>query len=218
MRTEKSKIKTKSIVWKWVKRTLITVGVVFAVLGLLIYQPWVFLPHKKVEISLPFAPEFDSAANLIPMGEIEQWHNASTGLPDGHPGIDFQWQEPTPVIAVGDGYIFRISKSSGEYSVEQSLSAYYRTAYQELDKIDSNIRLFSKVKKGQIIGYTRNNFQTHWDFASSSFLVNRLCPMGYFDADSKKRIETIWANVKAKGNYKPEYPDICNGAYKGKEK
>lgn len=216
MKVESNQSK-KSKIWKWIKGLLITIGVIFALIVLLITQPWIYLPHKKVEISLPFAPEYDSKTNIIPMGEIEQWHNASTGLPDGHPGIDFQWQESTPILAVGDGYIIRASKGSEGYYVEQNLGLYYRAAYQEVDKLDPSIKLFSKVKKGQIIGYTKEYFQIHWDFASLSPLVNRLCPLGYYDADSKDRIDKIWANVKAKGNSKPEYPDICNGAYKNKE-
>lgn len=210
--------KEKSKFWRWAKRFLITIGAILTILVLLVTQPWVYLPHKKVEISLPFAPEYDTKTNLIPMGEIEQWHNASTGLPDGHPGIDFQWQERTPILAVGDGYIIRASHSSSGYYVEQNLGLYYRAAYQEVHELDPEIKLFSRVRKGQTIGYTKEYFQIHWDFASLSPLVNRLCPLGYYDADSRRRIEAIWANVKAKGNSKPEYPDICNGAYKNKER
>lgn len=44
----------------------------------------------------------------------------------------------------------------------------------------------------------------------------RLCPHNHFDAESKKRIEAIWDRMKSQGKFKQEYPDICNGNYKGK--
>ncbi|KKQ81263.1 MAG: hypothetical protein UT05_C0022G0006 [Parcubacteria group bacterium GW2011_GWF2_38_76] len=214
--------------WGWI---LIVLGILLTIGGLFILQPWVFLSHKHIEISLPFPPEADSYTDLIPMGEIEQWHNASTGLPNGHPGIDFGWEKETDILAVADGRIISIRKNhENQFIVEQSLGLYYRTVYQELNKLEPNIRFLSKIKKGQVIGQTGRphaegmelqsgapSRQTHWDFASSSYSINRLCPLGYFDTDSQKRIEGIWANMKAKGQYKPEYPNICNGYYKNRE-
>ena len=226
--------KKKSKIWKWAKRFLIVLGILFAIFISTIIQPAVFLPHDKIEISLPFAPEYDADVHLIPMGEIEEWHNASTGSPDGHPGIDFQWNREVEIRSVGDGGITRVYLNhEGEYIVEQSLGLYYRTMYQELNRLAPGIDTSSEVKKGELIGYTsyhRTEFgdgppdpsdpsmQLHWDFASSSMLVGRLCPLGYFDAESRKRIEKIWERVKSKGNYKKEFPDICNGAFKNKEK
>lgn len=213
-------------------------GIVFlgliAVVALFFLQPWAFLPHGPAEISLPFAPEDDQYTDMIPMGEIEQWHNASTGLPNGHPGIDFQWNKITNIVAVGDGTIINIRKNNEDkYIVEQTLGLFYRTVYQELNTLDPSVKTFAKVKKGQKIGtsgYLRTNFtneapkpsdpspQIHWDFAASSILRGRLCPLNNFDAESKKRIEAIWERVKAKGQYKVDYPLICNGAYNGKDR
>lgn len=220
---------------KWIKRILISFGIIIGAivaLGLLVFfRPWGYLPHKKVEISLPFAPEDDAGTGLIPMGEIEEWHNASTGLPDGHPGLDFQWNEEVEIRAVGDGRILRVSKDEHDkYKVDQALGWFYMTGYQELNRLDPNIRNFSKVKKGQLIGYvgyhrtTRTNeapkptdpsMQMHWDFMGVN--IFRLCSLEYFDADSRNRLEAIWARVKASGQYKKQYPDICNGAYKNKK-
>lgn len=223
--------------FKWTKRILTVIGFLLGVtivLGILIFvQPLVFLPHEKIEISLPFAEQDDASTGLIPMGEIEQWHNASTGSPDGHPGLDFQWNKETAILAVADGRITAVYKNNeDQFIVEQNLGHYYRSMYQELNRIAPGISPDLEIKKGQIIGFTGNfrtdfsgplkargpSGQLHLDFASTSILVGRLCPLGYFDQDSRRRIETIWSRIKESGNYKPEYPDICNGAYKGKEK
>jgi len=212
--------------WGWM---FISTGILVLLAFLALMQPWTFLPHGSAQISLPFRPEDDKYTNMIPMGEIEQWHNASTGLPDGHPGIDFQWNKETKILAVADGRITKISKNEyGIYIVEQQIGLFYRTVYQELNKIEPNIRFFSKVKKGQLLGYSGNyraevsgppkesdpSRQIHWDFSTSSMAVFRLCPLNHFDVESRSRIEAIWARVKASGEYKQEYPNICNGAYK----
>lgn len=208
------------------------VGTVGVTGVLLLTQPWVFLPHTQIVISLPFAPEDDAFTQMIPMGEIEEWHNAATGLPNGHPGIDFQWNKETQILAVAAGPIMNIRKNEeGEFIVEQSLGLFYRTTYQELNTVEPGLGVGTNLKKGQLIGtsgYHQVNFdrppalsdpsiQMHWDFASSSMLVDRLCPLGYFDDESKKRIEAIWARVKASGQYKTEYPEICNGYYQDRE-
>lgn len=218
--------------WKNIKRIGIAIVFVIILGTLFITQPWVFLPHKHIEMTLPFGPEDDEVTHIIPMGEIEEWHNASTGLPNGHPGIDFQWNKTTKILAVADGRIFNIRKNEeGKMIVEQSLGFFYRTIYQELNSLEANIRVGAKLKKGQVIGYsgfertifdgppkpTDPSGQIHWDFASGSMLIDRLCPLGYFDAESQKRLEAIWARNKDRGEYKREYPDICNGFYKNRE-
>lgn len=218
--------------WRFIKWILGAIGILMLLAILFITQPWAYLPHKHIEISLPFAPEDDAYTHIIPMGEIEQWHNASTGLPNGHPGIDFQWNKETGILAVADGRIMNIRKNEEDkYIVEQSLGFYYRTVYQELNTLAPDLRFGSKLKRGQLIGYsgfkqtdfsgppkpTDPSIQIHWDFSSWAFTINRICPLGYFDEDSRKRIEAIWAGNKAQGEYKKEYPDICNGFYKNRE-
>lgn len=199
--------------WKWLRWVLLAIGIIVVAFVILLIQPWVLFPHGNAEISLPFAPEDDQYTDMIPMGEIEEHHNATTGLPEGHPGIDFQWNKGTEILAVGDGLILNVSKDSeGKYTIQQYLGAYYKTVYQELNSIEPNIRRLTRVKKGQKLGvggYYRENFngapkssdpsiQMHWDFSSSSMLTFRLCPQNHFDAESKKRIEAIWERTKAK--------------------
>jgi len=216
-------------VLKWiglVLGSLILIAVLYA------FQPWVFLPHQKIQISLPFALEDDINTSLIPMGETIE-HNASNGTPDGHPGIDFGWDQETNVIAVADGRIMRVYKNQdNQFAVEERLGLFYKTIYQELNKLDPAIKPFAKVKKGQVIGQTGFNrsvygserppkggpsAQLHWDFASSSMIIDRLCPVTYFDAESRARIEKIWARVPANNQFKIKFPKICNGLFDGKE-
>lgn len=213
---------------RWLKLIGITVGVLLALAILLFIQPWALLPHKHIEIGLPFKPSVDAITSLIPMGEKIE-HNESNGTPDGHPGIDFGWDEEVEIIAVADGRITRITHNSeGQIIVEQQMG-FYRTAYQELNKLAPGIKWLSKVRKGQLIGYTgaarigegRPNpgdpsRQLHWDFSSASTLVDRLCPVTYFDAESRQRIERIWANVPDNNQFKVQYPEICNGVFKDK--
>ena len=217
---------------RYFKLALLTIGVIILQGILLITQPWIFLPHQHIKISLPFAPEDDVYTHLIPMGEIEEWHNASTGLPNGHPGIDMQWNKETKILAVADGWIINVRKDDqGKFIIEQNLGLFYRTAYQELNYIEPDLKFGTKLKKGQLLGHSgfkQTNFdgppkpsdpsmQIHWDFASNSIMVDRICPLSYFDDDSKKRIEAIWARNKAEGQYKTEYPDVCNGYYQNRE-
>jgi len=212
---------------KWIS---ITIGSVILVGLLFIFQPWVFLPHKHIEIGLPFSPEVDSFTDLIPMGELI-YHNASNGSPNGHPGIDFGWEKEIDILAVADGRVINIRKNSdGQIIVEQSMGLFYRTVYQELNTIDPNLHFLSKVKKGQVLGQTGRphvegrppqkgdlSRQIHLDFVSSSQFINRLCPEGYLDAQSKQRIEAIWDRVPSDNQFKKDYPDICSGFYKGRE-
>lgn len=107
---------------------------------------------------------------------------------------------------------------------------FYRTRYTELNSKEPGLHFLSWVKKGQVIGQTgtsedvtqkfkkgAKNRQMHWDFASSSMFMDRLCPVNYFDAESKIRLEKIWANVPAGDVFRKDYPDICTGVLKNKE-
>lgn len=210
------------------------IGVIFGALVLIfalyMFQPWVLLPHKHIEISLPFAPEDDASTGLIPYGEKIE-HNASNGTPDGHPGIDFGWDRETKILSSSEGRVTNINKDSGgKYNIEIRSGA-YKIVYKEMNKIEPDIQRFVSVKKGQLLGYSgyhRTNFdgkpkesdpsgQIHWEFSGASMFIDRLCPVNYFDADSRKRIDAIWAAVPANNQFKAAYPEICNGIFKDKE-
>ena len=215
--------------WKWVKWASLVIGIIIILPILYLFQPWVFLPHKHIQMSLPFAVSEDKDISLIPMGEKIE-HNESNGTPDGHPGLDFGFKKETDILAVADGIITSIEKDKeGRYNIEQQMGFFYRTRYTELNSKEPSLHFLTRVKKGQVIGQTGSsedishkfekgakNRQMHWDFASSSMAIDRLCPVNYFDAESKIRLENIWANVPAGDIFRKDYPDICNGVFKNK--
>ncbi|MBI4948330.1 peptidoglycan DD-metalloendopeptidase family protein [Candidatus Berkelbacteria bacterium] len=214
---------------KFLKWFAIFAGVVILFLALFLFQPWAFLPHKHIEISLPFPESADATTSLIPMGETIE-HNAANGNPNGHPGIDFGFMGVTPIIASADGWVFSAGKTDAGSIDISTYSGFYKIEYKELNTIEPNIRRFTKIKKGQLLGYTGRDKiiqgrptkedgsgQIHWELASSSLLIDRLCPVGYFDAESRRRIEQIWANVPSDSQFKKDFPDICSGVFKDKE-
>lgn len=221
---------------RWIKFTLFGAGGVFFLFLIMMLQPWAYLPHERIQIGLPIEPADDTITQIIPMGEKIE-HNASNGTPDGHPGIDFGgWNKEVRIISVADGFISKIGKDKSGTKTVEVQSGFYRNTYQELNDVAIGLHLFSKVKKGQLIGHVghywtetdRENWpggkppefpsgQMHWDFASSSQLIDRLCPLNYFDPDARARIEAIWARVPSNDIFKSQYPEICNGFFKGKE-
>jgi len=209
--------------FKWV--LLVLVGLIF-IFFIVANNPIVFIPHDHVSITLPFHPKYDSTTGLIPMGEKFEHPDG-----DGHPGIDFGFQQVTPILAVADGRVGIIRKNQeGSIDLEISHGFYYKSAYKEMNSLEPNIKFGSKVKQGQIIGYAgfagdrAQKFepggpsgQIHWEFSSSSMLIDRLCPVGYFDSDALTRVNNIWTAVPAHDKFKQNYPDICSGVYKGRE-
>lgn len=215
--------------WKWLRRIFFGIGILLVLFLVFMLQPWVFLPHRHIEITLPVEPADDAVTSLIPMGEKIE-HNESNGNPNGHPGIDLGgWNKETRIVSVADGRVTRISKAKTGTTTVEVQSGFYRNVYQELNKVAPGLRWFSKVKKGQLIGYAGYwraespdrppefpSGQIHWDFASSSILIDRLCPYDYFDTDAKKRVDAIWAHADANNIFKPQYPKICNGWFEGR--
>lgn len=213
---------------RWINWLLVILVIIIALPLLYFFEPWVYLPHKKIQMSLPFTPEVDATTGLIPLGEKIE-HNESNGNPNGHAGLDFGFKQETDILAVTDGLITNISKDKEGITIEQR-TWFYRMEYKELNSVAPGIHLFSLVKKGQPIGNVgtsediskkfekgAKSRQMHWDFASSSMTIDRLCPVNYFDEESKKRIEKIWANVPAGDIFRKDYPKICNGYFDGRE-
>lgn len=207
----------------------IIIGIIALLLGLFLFQPWAFLPHRHIEISLPFAPEYDSTVRIIPMGEMIE-HTAENGNPNGHPGIDFGFTGVTPILASADGRIFTVGETEAGSIDITAYSGFYKLEYKELNTVEPGIKPLATIKKGQLLGYTGRkelleraptkadgSGQIHWELASASLLIDRLCPMNYFDDESRRRIDAIWAAVPSDDQFKKNYPDICSGVFKGKE-
>jgi murein DD-endopeptidase MepM/ murein hydrolase activator NlpD len=205
---------------------LIILGALVFLFAFMLFQPMAFLPHQKIVISLPFSQQYDSSTGMIPMGET--MFHPKPQVPHGHPGIDFQWSHQVPIIASSDGIITNINHGSSNGIDVTIRNGVYELRYKELDEnsLGSNIKLLHIVNKGDFIGYPGASivggnvahYQLHWEFASISVLLDRFCPVTYFDSDSNKRINNIWSNVSLDANQgvKRNFPDICSGDYENK--
>lgn len=202
--------------------TLLTLGL--ALFSWLKYGPIALFGHQEVSITLPYRAENEPIA-MLPLGEKEEIH------PDGHPGIDFQWDYAAPLIAIFDGTISRIenAKEMGEPVLYVSLkNGEYTSVYKELDSLGSGIKKGSHVSQGDVIGYPHCTYftdsgghtgcQVHWEFGYDSFLgLTRLCPLIYFDQKALDRINTLWGKTQP-NHANPTGQMICNGEYYGKDK
>lgn len=178
------------------------------------YRPNSLFSHDKITIGLPYSGR-DEPTGMQPLGEIESVH------PDGHGGIDFQWQYAAPLIASSDGTIVGVAKAKdGADTVFYVTlkSGEYLSIYKELSSLSSKIRRGAKVKQGDLVGYPNGrryseggiNYQLHWEFGYDSFPgFSRLCPLKYFDADSLARINLTWAKI-VPTHTNPTGQNICN--------
>jgi murein DD-endopeptidase MepM/ murein hydrolase activator NlpD len=175
----------------------------------------------------------------MPMGEKIEHPNT----PSGHPGIDFGLSNITdniPYIASMDGTISKVTiydspdrdvKDKKMLSVKMAdvviQNGPYQTVYASLDgsTLPENIREGNKIKQGDVVGYGNFNEITsmgtrgemiHWEFGSTSPIIDRFCPLSYFTTESRNRIEEIWSRTNLI-EMKAKYPLICNGDYEGKE-
>ncbi len=204
-------------------------GLGIPLLALLVIAAWLLFPlfpHRRVEIILPFVQQYDAVTGLIPMGETR--FHPKPAAPHGHPGIDFGGQERFPLIASFDGKVTKLL-TSGQYKDESQYDIIlshgaYQLRYFEVD--DPAVHKGDRVKQGDLIAYVQRfgggdtnepiHYSTHWEFGSASPFLDRLCPLNYFTAESRQRIDAIWGRVlptDAQG-IKQEFPDICSGDYK----
>ncbi|MEK7148057.1 MAG: M23 family metallopeptidase [Patescibacteria group bacterium] len=212
----------------------LTVSNIFKITGILIllvilFFAWKFyirftplFLHQSIVISLPFAAEDDDLIFINPMGETD--HHTP---PQGHPGLDFGWSHPAPLIAVADGKVTKIKEDSNkEYGVAEKVydveivSGKFAIRYDGIAPAQ-NLRVGMKVKQGDVIGrggkYEQSSgvqYSTHWEFDYDTMIFDRLCPMIFFDANSEIRINLIWNRVGQ--TYNGQFPEVCSGFYKGK--
>src|SRR2546428_1870458 len=209
-------------------KVLIGLAVAVALfLGWVIVQPAAFLPHERIIISLPFSAENDNSTGMIPMGET--LFHPKPKDPNGHPGIDFQWNHSADIIASADGTVANINHGSTEGIDVIVSNGVYELRYKEMNEtsLGSNIKIGAQIKKGDFIGNPyeslfpdgSHQYQIHWELASISLVLDRWCPLTYFDPDSRARIEKIWNNVSpdADQGVKRQFPYICSGDYFNKQ-
>ena len=190
---------------------------IFLILKLKLFEqkeeyPNFLLHEERINISLPYAKE-DEVIGLVPLGETV-YHPVA-----GHPGIDFGWDHNAPIRASADGTIENFSKIETREHENVNLilrSGQYFIEYGGLEYYNHNLSVGSSVKKGDIIGYPGakkgSNYAIHWEIKPAYPNSERLCPLTYFDNESKERIEKIWKT--AIWDHRTEFPDICNGRWK----
>lgn len=173
--------------------------------------------EEKIIISLPYSAD-QPTNSIVPMGETI--YHPDPPNPGGHPGIDFQWSliKPIDIIACADGEVASAEKTPSHNKYDVSINTRgYTIVYAELENIDDAIKKGAKVTLGQIIGepgkFNGNHYNIHWELKHGT---NRICPMSYFDTDSKKRIEAAWASTNSL-KMKANSPDICSNFYKDKK-
>jgi len=193
--------------------------------------------NERIVLTLPFAekdlPDY-KPDTMIPLGET-----VSHGDGEAHTGIDFHWTKKVPIIAVSDGIITFIAKGESRpisagtkkdtWDVGVKTGQYLNT-YTELDEVNPNLKAGDNVQRGDFIGYpwhqydvepdfVLDRYKIHWNFGyddGGQYPEPRLCPMTYFDANSKRLIEQIWNDNQ--WDYKNQFQEICSGEYKQKDK
>tara|TARA_B100000949_G_scaffold197967_1_gene184281 strand:- start:60 stop:788 length:729 start_codon:yes stop_codon:yes gene_type:complete len=185
--------------------------------------------NNKIIISLPFEIR-GPPDGIMPMGETLE-HEASYG---GHPGIDFQWHnyiDENPIIlASASGVISKVTKDSySNYTslivviIHEDFNEKYYTLYEGLT-FNFNFKVGDRIERDDFLGYAYHPHEVpdpgyhmiHWEFG---FLEDdqedRLCPMTYFDDESKELLERIWSEPHSYA-HKDQFPHICSGFYQGK--
>ncbi len=188
--------------------------------------------HSRLSLAVPYLLS-DPINDLVPMGEKIHHDN-----PEGHVGIDFQWWDhsggPPIIVASADGTV--LSVELDPYSDNTSLIAIvvhqvsdkrYYTLYEGL-RTDSPLQAGGLVKQGETIGEVWDNpvtgddvYMIHWEFGicpnsgcGPSAPLERLCPMSYFEEESRSVLEDVWS--RSTNQYKSQYPHICSGAFYGR--
>jgi hypothetical protein len=167
------------------------------------------------------------------MGETVH-HEAKYG---GHPGIDFQWNdpdEPPKFYSSAGGEIVELVQDGDDWRMVLFHTGYdekYFTKYS-LGSYNTELEVGDVVEKFTFLGMVPsphpedNMFGTHWEFGLAcaeyrngelveecrfGFHGPRLCPLMYFDEDSLTLLETLWETATYED--KEQFPLLCNGFY-----
>ena len=176
---------------------------------------------------LPYSTGSNTPNMMTPMGET--LYHPKPQNPKGHPGIDYQWGNPSEVpiiIASMDGEVYKLEEDDywvGTYKV-YTKNGNYAVGYTELGSVKSGLKVGDTVKVGDEIGTPQHpsnitdqpNFRMiHWEFGSYSEqwgIGERICPLSYFASSAKSTIDNLWANTSAP-ELKTNAPNICSGDY-----
>ena len=194
-------------------------------LGEILTQPFMKLPFTAAH----------EPAGVMPMGETIE--HPPPKSPEGHPGIDFQWDHQAPIIAVSDGKVVQITsnvhKETGIFNLSVSvITEEFIVNYTTLESIGKGLEVGSDVVVGQVIGYPTpvqkgaDWYMIHWDFGLyekhapitdpeglvTEYTVTPLCPVPYFTEPERERVLRIWRH--AFYGAKEQFPELCNGSWK----
>ncbi len=209
------------------KKILIVIGIIFAIAVLaivvLIVLPRIFgggdrSSIEKITIGLPFDKN-DPPGQYIPMGETLE--HPKPDNPKGHPGIDLLWHDETgqvlgTLVAIADGEITSIYKweegiDAGEWDISIRHGDWMSTI-GHFKEYDQSLSEGSTVTKGQYLGKGSN---AHFEFGywrHDPRHPDRVCPLTYFDEESRKIFEAIPMMDKY---IEAGYTEFCDGDYKG---
>ncbi len=224
----------------WLRWFFLIFGFAVLATAYYLFPPSFYLPHKIPVLILPIESKYDNIANIMPMGEKIAHPDKY-----GHPGIDFGFMtidedRYIPYVAAMDGVISKVkiylnneekdvkikplSKNMADIVIKNGP---YQVVYGSMDgdTIPANIKVGAKIKQGDIVGYGNFMYKgtepgtksemIHWEFGSTSPLIDRFCPLTYFTEESRVRIEKIWFQTEDT-QIKSQYPLICNGVYENK--
>ncbi len=188
-------------------------------------------------MTLPFTTAHEPSG-IMPMGETIE--HPPPKSPEGHPGIDFQWDHRAPIIAVSDGKVVQITsnvhKETGIFNLSVSVvTEEFIVNYTTLESVREGLEVGTNVVVGQVIGYPTpvqkgaDWYMIHWDFGTyvkhppitdpeglvTEYTTTRQCPIPYFIESERERVLRIWETVFY--DAKEQFPDLCNGSWKNYE-
>ncbi len=155
----------------------------------------IFLPVKKEEVIFDFM-------GIWPFGVKGGDH------PEGHPGIDIEAKDGTPVRAMADGSISKPA-DSGHYDYE-TLNIFHENNFETYYTGNMKDFVFAeggKVKAGEIIAYYDGDNSIHYGLQQKVPDLS-VCPVDYMDETAKKDLEELFE--KARYAERNKFPLLCN--------
>ena len=137
----------------------------------------------------------------------------TVGVNPGHPGIDIEAQDNTPIRAWADGIISPM-QSSGHYDFE-TFSMFHENNYDSYytgNMKNSQIKEKTRVKAGDIIAYYDGDASIHYGLQQKEPDLS-ICPVDFFTEEAKSEIEELFSKATYKDQEK--YPLLCNPCPEG---
>jgi hypothetical protein len=170
-------------------------------------------------LELPFSAA-DDPLRLMPMGET-----VNHDPPQGHPGIDFQWEGSATVRSSLPGEVVQITQREPNDFAVSVINGPYVVHYNHLGSVAEGLDVGDVISYGETIGNPMPIQGTpvtmiHWEFGTYVMIGSgdsrqivrtiRECPLAYFSDDAMQRLATLWT---AEANVTPAFPYICSGYY-----